>query len=140
MPALFAGEQRDEPLVPGDEILLPARRSAICIARTIQAPPASPPDPQSASPIATSCGALMLAEAELVAQGKREGHPEVIATARARESRCAENPSLESLREACIAARQRRAELSINYGPAHPTMVGLAAALAVCDAKLAPPG
>lgn len=135
--AITSGGASDEQLAPGDEIVLVGRRSVMCKAKMDAAPPTEVPDPNAPPvPEGSTCGELMLEEAELAAAGKRAAHPEVIATVRAREFRCGQDPGLESLPAACGDAKQRQLELSASHGPAHPTMIGLAAALAVCDEKL----
>jgi hypothetical protein len=83
----------------------------------------------SPSPALTmDCGELALYRAELVAEGKGERHPDVIATD-ARLGACTDKrPSAE----ACQAAQRRLEELRATRGERHPDVIVARAKIELC--------
>jgi hypothetical protein len=106
----------------------PEPRAPIVIVRDCpqQAPPAPPPT--AAAPPLT-CGQFALREARLVAGGKGDKHPELLAV-RARLAECGDKRPTEA---ECLDVRRKSEELQKVYGPKHPEMVMSAAELAVCE-------
>jgi len=101
------------------------------IVRVVQAPapvcPASPAPEVAQAPL--SCGQATLQRAALVAEGKGDRHPAVIAID-ARLASCADKTPTK---EECLAVREERAKrVAAGYGPSHPAIAALDAELGVC--------
>lgn len=84
------------------------------------------------TPEGTTCGELTLEEVALVAGGKGERHPRLVAVRAARDKGCARDDGGASLRAACLGVRKEYAEAQTHYGPKHPRMMELRAMLALC--------
>jgi len=110
-------------------------------ARAPAAPTCPSSDPSSASsvveptPLPATCGGLALREARLVAGGKGDKHPELVAV-RERLAQCADRKPTPA---ECSAVYAEGAQLEAQYGPKHPMRVMNAAEKALCPSPVVSP-
>jgi len=87
------------------------------------------------APLPTTCGTLALREARLVAGGKGDNHPELVAV-RVRIAPCKDRTPTQA---ECYPVRVESAELSKKYGPNHPLRLMNDAELALCPPQTKSP-
>lgn len=83
----------------------------------------------------TTCGGLALREARLVAAGKGDKHPDLLAV-RQQLANCSDRTPTAA---ECGAVWAEGAQLETMYGPNHPLRIINAAQKALCPAPNAPP-
>jgi hypothetical protein len=134
--AILRGDRPDEPLEPGDRVVvdedLPMRPPPPASARIVDVPAAPSPSPDEPM----SCGELLLKEAGLRANGHGDGPADTSPIHAAIRAQCVGEIG-DSLLDACASARRELlSDREQGYGPAHPDIRRLRAELSICP----PPG